>query len=356
MRHAGKLRVGVIGAGAFARACHLPGLQSHPRAEVAMLCGRDPARTQALATEFGIGEFTLDAAELCARPDIDAVTICTPSHLHGRHALIALAHGKHVFCEKPLALTVDEAAAMVDEATRQNVVHQVGFTFRHLFGVEELQRRVQDGEIGEPLVLRLHHQYFDGVKGGPDIRWQHTMGAAGGGVLRDTGSHLFDLARFILGPIAAVRAELTFSGRPGVQTDDVATVGLWYESGASGECFASRVTPAHHPNFVEVVGAKGALHALLSRGTSDRLKRFTQSEWQEIELPAVLGNGRFHALQRMMHSFVEGCLGGVSAKGVATFEDGLAAQQMIAAAEEAAVNHGWVKLRRRARVASLGAA
>ena len=321
-----------------------------------MLCGRDPVRTQALATEFGIAEITLDAGELCARPDIDAVTICTPNHMHGRHAMIALAHGKHVFCEKPLALTVDEAATMVDAANRQTVVHQVGFTFRHLFGVEELQRRVQDGEIGEPLVLRLHHQYFDGVQGGPDIRWHHTLDAAGGGVLRDTGSHLFDLARFILGPIAAVRAELTFSGRPGVQTDDVATVGLWYDSGASGECFASRVTPAHHPNFVEVVGSKGALHALLSRGGYDRLKRLAQSEWQEVELPAEAGGGGFHALQRMMHSFVEGCLRGAPSKGAATFEDGLATQQMISAAEEAALSHGWVKLRRRARVPSLGVA
>jgi predicted dehydrogenase len=346
----------VIGAGAFARACHLPGLASHPQAEVVMLCGRSAPRTQALAAEFGIAAITLDAAELCARPDIDAVTICTPNHMHGHHALIALAHGKHVFCEKPLALSVDEAAAMVEMANRRNVVHQVGFTFRHLFGVEEMRRRVQDGEIGEPLVLRLHHQYFDGVKGGPDIRWQHTLDAAGGGVLRDTGSHLFDLARFILGPIAAVRAELSFSGRPGVETDDVATVGLWYESGASGECFASRVTPAHYPNFVEVVGSKGALHALISRGGFDKLKRFTQSDWQEVDLPAVLGDGRFHALQRMMHSFVDGCLEGAPVPGAATFEDGLAVQQMIAAAEEAALNHGWVKLRRRARLPSLGAA
>lgn len=345
----------MIGAGAFARACHLPCLASHPQAEVAMLCGRDPTRTRALATEFGIAEITLEAAELCARTDIDAVTICTPNHMHARHAMIALAHGKHVFCEKPLALTVDEAAAMVDEASRRNVVHQVAFTFRHLFGVEELQRRVQDGEIGDPLVLRLHHQYFDGVRGGPDIRWQHTD-AAGGGVLRDTGSHLFDLARFILGPIAAVRAELTFSGRPGVETNDVATVGLWYESGASGECFASRVTPAHQPNFVEVVGAKGALHAQISRGGFDRLKSFTRSQWQEVELPAEAGDGGFHALQRMMHSFVEGCLQGAPSKGAATFEDGLAVQQMISAAEEAALNHGWVKLRRLARVPSLGAA
>ena len=62
----GKLRLGVIGAGAFARACHLPGLASHCRAEVVMLCGRDASRTKALAGEFGVGSVTLDPAELCA--------------------------------------------------------------------------------------------------------------------------------------------------------------------------------------------------------------------------------------------------------------------------------------------------
>ena len=84
-----QLRVGVIGAGAFARAGHLPGLTSHPRAEVTMLCGRDAARTNALAIEFGIGAVTLDPAELCASDQVDAVTICTPNDVHGRHVLLA---------------------------------------------------------------------------------------------------------------------------------------------------------------------------------------------------------------------------------------------------------------------------
>ena len=350
-----KLRLGVIGTGAFARACHLPGLASHPRAEVAMLCGRDAGRTNALAAEFGIAASTLDAAELCASDEIDAVTICTPNDTHGRLALLALAHGKHVFCEKPLALTVDEATAMVEAARARKVVHQVGFTFRHLFGIEELQRRVKDGDIGEPVVLRVHHQYFDGVKGGADVRWQHTLGIAGG-VLRDSGSHLFDLARFILGPVASIRAELGFGRRPGVETDDVATVGLRHESGVSGECFASRLAPAHRPNFVEVVGRTGALHAFISRGGFDTLKRFTQSEWQDVALPAEAADGRFHALHRMMHGFVDGCLAGKLSEGAASFEDGLAVQQMIAGAEEAARTRGWVDLPRRAAAPSFSAA
>ena len=339
-----KLRVGVIGAGAFARAGHLPGLTSHPRAEVAMLCGRDAARTNALATEFGIGAVTLDPAELCASDQVDAVTICTPNDVHGRHVLLALSHGKHVFCEKPLALTVDEATAMTEAARQRPVVHQVGYTFRHLFGIEELHRRVKAGDIGQPLVLRCHHQYFDGVESEAGVRWQHRLAVAGGGVLRNSGSHLLDLARLILGPVAAVRAELGFGDRPGVETDDVAMVRLRHASGVRTECFVSRLAAAQRPNFVEVVGSKGSLHALISRGGFDRLSRITARNRLDVALPPDATDGRFHALHRMMHGFVDGCLKGKPSKGAASFEDGLAVQHIIAAAEEAARIQGWVKL------------
>lgn len=339
-----KLRVGVIGAGGFARACHLPGLASHGRAEVVMLCGRDAGRTKGLALEFGVGAVTLDPEELCASKEVDAVTICTPNSLHGRQALLALAHGKHVFCEKPLALTVDEATAMLAEARKHNVVHQVGFTFRHLLGVQELLRRVGKGDIGEPLVLRVHHQYFDGVKDGDDIRWQHRLKEAGGGVLRDSGSHLLDLARAILGPVAAVKAELGFGGRPGVETDDIATVRLRHEAGVRGECYASRLVAAEQPNYVEVLGTKGTLHALISRGGFDTLRRFEKGVWYDVRLPHEASGEKFPALHRMMHSFVDACLKGQLDESAASFDDGLAVQQIIAAAEQAARAREWVTL------------
>lgn len=309
-----------------------------------MLCGRDAGRTKALAVKFGVGSVTLDPEELCASKEVDAVTICTPNNVHGRHTLLALAHGKHVFCEKPLALTVDEATAMVTTAKTRNVVHQVGFTFRHLLGVEELLRRVRKGDIGEPLVVRVHHQYFDGVKDGADIRWQHRLHEAGGGVLRDSGSHLLDLARAIMGPVVAVKAELGFGGRAGVETDDIATVSLRHKSGARGECFASRLVAAQQPNYVEVLGTKGTLHALISRGGFDTLRRFSKGVWQDVPLPHDASGQQFPALHRMMYSFVDACLRGRLDKSAASFDDGLAVQQIIDAAEQAARTQVWVAL------------
>lgn len=337
-----KLRLGVIGAGAFAQACHVPGLMSHPQAEVVMICGRERTRTQSVATRFGIPSITVDPAELCACEQVDAITICTPNEAHSRHALLALHHGKHVFCEKPLSLSVRDATEMASVARASGVVHQVGFTFRHLFGVQDLQRRIKEGEVGEPFLLRAHHEYSLRSVAGAD--WSRRREVAGGGVLHDTGSHLFDVARFILGPITAIRADLQSAGRPGVEADDVATVGFRCASGAHGQWFASRLTPARRPNFIQVIGSEGALEALISRGGFDALSRSTGSGWEDVGLPDEAGDGRPHALDRMMRSFVDACLQGRLCDGAASFDDGLAVQRLIAAAEEAAGTGGWVQL------------
>src|SRR5437879_783674 len=113
MAHSEKVRCAVVGAGGFAAACHVPGLQVHPRADVVVLCGRSEERRRAIAERLGVPETAADYREVVARPDIDAVTITTPNVSHREIALAALAAGKHVFCEKPLAMNTAEAEAMV---------------------------------------------------------------------------------------------------------------------------------------------------------------------------------------------------------------------------------------------------
>lgn len=329
-----KLRFGVIGAGAFAEACHVPGLQSHPRAEVAAICGHNPDRARALADRFGIPEVCADPQELCARGDLDGLTICTPNAAHRGQALLAFAHGKHVFCEKPLGLSVAEAEEMLRAAEASGRLHQVAFTYRYLYGVGELRRRVQAGDIGEPFLFRAHHEYWDGLRPGAPIGWRELQGPAGGGVLYDSGSHFFDLARFVLGPIEVVRAHLQSLPRPGVETDDVATAWFRFASGAQGTWHASRITPPRGENYVQVVGREGALEALLSRGRLDALRvaRPGTPGWEELPLSAEARDGQAHALGRMMRSFVEACLRGCLGEEDASFEDGVAAQRAITAA------------------------
>lgn len=343
-----ELRVGVIGAGAFAAACHLPGLAAHPRARVVALCGRRPGPTRELAARFGIAAVETDYRRLLDRDDLDAITVCTPNAAHREPALAALAAGKHLFCEKPLGLSVAEAAAMHAAAIASARIHQVSFVYRYLYGVEELRRRVAAGDVGEPFLLRLHHETWDGLAPSAPIGWRERRGPAGGGVLYDLGSHFFDLARHLLGEVTSVAAFLHHLPRTrpllptgelaAVETDDLAAAWFRFANGAAGQWFASRITPPRGENVVQVVGRDGALEALLSRGRLDalRIARPGQGGWHELPLPAAAADGESHALTRMMGGFVEACLAGRLDPRDASFADGLAAQKLIAAAETAA--------------------
>jgi predicted dehydrogenase len=328
-----KLRVGVIGTGAFAEACHLPGLLSHPQAEVVAVCGRNPERARAVAERFGVPEVCADAAALCAHETIDAVTICTPNAAHREPARLAFAGGKHVFCEKPLGLTVAEAEEMLAAAEASGRLHQVAFTYRYLHGVAELRRRVRAGDVGEPFLLRVHHEYWNGP--GAAIGWRELRAPAGGGVLYDMGSHLFDLASFVMGSaIVAVQANVQHLPRPGVETDDIALAWFRFASGVRGHWHASRITPPRGENYVQVVGREGALEALLSRGRQDALRIARPGAgWADLPLPEEAMDGQSHALGRMMRSFVDACLQGRLGEEDASFHDGVAAQRAIAAAE-----------------------
>lgn len=352
------LRVGVIGSGAFAAACHIPGVQAHAQAEVVAICGRNRERTRAVADQFGIPSTYTDYRELCARLDIDAVTIVTPNAFHKDQVLAALAHGKHVLCEKPMARTTSEARLMLDAAVAAGKIHHVNFMYRHLFGVRELKRRVQAGDIGDPYLLRVQYDGWRGLARDWKIGWREQLELSGGGELYDHGSHLFDIARFLFGKINHVTGflhriprkhpDLTQNLMRDVETDDVAAAWFRHECGVHGQWFASRATPRSEENgWLEVIGPEGALRASLSRGTVDRLQvcRPGQPSWEPIRLPVEANDGLPHCLTSTMAGFVDACLGGASDPDLdATFYDGFAAQQGIDAVMAANDRLAWIPL------------
>src|SRR4051794_39605302 len=196
-----KLRFGVIGAGGFAETCHVPGLQSHPQAEVVALCGRREEHCRAMAERLGVPDTYTDYRDVLARDDIDAVTITTPNAVHCEQAVAAFEAGKHVFCEKPLSVDVADARRMTEAAERSGRIHQVAFTFRYTYDLRELRRRVQAGELGEPYYIRMRFDGWGGLRPDWRISWREEQALAGGGMLHDMGSHLFDITYFLLGEI-----------------------------------------------------------------------------------------------------------------------------------------------------------
>lgn len=353
-----KLRFGVIGSGEFAELCHLPGLQSHPQAQVVALCGRRVDYVRAMADRFGIPDVYTDYNEMCARDDLDGVTIATPNVFHARQVLAALHHGKHVLCEKPLGMNVAEVCEMVRAAEARGKVHQVAFTFRYSYGVQELRRRVKAGDIGQPYYLRVQYDSWDGLHPDWKAGWREKQNLAGGGMLFDVGSHLFDVAHFILGPIQAVtgfiyniprrRGDSRTGELTDVETDDIAASWFRHENGVRGQWFLSRATPPCTENaYLQIIGPEGALRASLSRGKLDRLEAScsTKAEWEELPLPAEARDGKPHCLGIMMRSFVNNCLRGkLDGEIDASFHDGLAAQKALAAVIAANERLVWVPL------------
>ncbi len=353
-----KLRVGVIGTGLFAEVGHIPGLQSHPGAEVVAVCGRRMEAARTLADRFGIRMAMDDFHELCAHQEIDAITIASANVVHAAQAIEALRHGKHVFCEKPLAMTVGEAREMADAARTSGRVHQVAFTFRYNYGLRELRRRIGAGDIGRPFFARIQYDRWEGLAPGWTSGWREKKEFAGAGMLFDLGTHLFDIHSHVLGPISSVigYTELIPRQAPdrvtgemsAVETDDLANAWIRHADGMRGQFFISRVTPPFAPlGYFEIVGAEGALKAALSRGGVDFIKASSPNapEWQDLPLPPEASDGKPHALGLMMRSFVDACLRGALNPDLdASFDDGLAVQLAVSALLESQETGRWTRL------------
>lgn len=367
----GKVRLAVLGAGSFAEEAHIPDLKAHPQAEVVALYGRDLARTKAMADRAGVPEATDDLDALVARSDIDAVTIASSNDRHHPYTMAALRAGKHVLCEKPMALTVAQAAEMTREARARAVVHQMAFTFRYTFCLEELRRRLLAQEIGEPHFVEIHSEVFSRMAIEPgDATWRDDASLHGAGHLGEMGVHFADTINYLCGPtsgfiseVAAITHTLPREVRgPGgrqepVNTLDLASLLIRTERGLQGHILTSRVTPppisygtVHagepqrgHMGYIIVTGDRGALMSTFTRGEVEALHERRPGEpWQPVALPTEAGDGRPHGVSRMMHGFVDNVLrGGIDPERDATFDDGYRSQAAIDAAMKAGRSRRW---------------
>ncbi len=347
------VRCGIIGAGGFAEICHIPGLQSHPDAEVVALCGRNADRLKAMTERTGVPDCHTDYRELLARDDIDAIALVTPNVSHHPIAMAALEAGKHVFCEKPLAMNAPEAREMEAAAEQARRVGQVAFTFRFLHGMAELRRRVAQGDIGKPYFARVR---FEGGDLRPDstLAWRHYVEESGGGVLQDMGSHALDMIQFALEPVAEL-SSLVFrvprvrndrrTGEPREATNDDFAAAYWRtDDGLPGEFAVSRITNLRGGNNeIEVFGETGSLRAEVSRGHNDRLLLERPGQGAEsLPLPEESSAGTDYALGRMMRSFVDAILGREALGVEASFTDGRRVQEAIDAVERSEAERRWM--------------
>ncbi|MCG5458524.1 Gfo/Idh/MocA family oxidoreductase [Micromonospora sp. PSH03] len=203
-----ELRVGMVGY-AFMGAAHSQAWRTvnrvfdlPARARMALICGRDTAKVADAADTLGWDAYTTDWRDLINRDDIDVVDICTPGDSHAEIALAALAAGKHVLCEKPLANSVEEARAMTaaaDVARASGVRSMCGFNYRRVPAVTMMRQLVADGRLG--VIRHVRATYLQDWIVDPQfpLVWRLQKDRAGSGALGDIGAHIIDLTQFVTG-------------------------------------------------------------------------------------------------------------------------------------------------------------
>ena len=190
----GRLRVAVLGAGYIA-AYHAHAVRAHPRADLVMAANWRPESLAALARANSIERTTTEWRDVAVAADLDAVVIATPNSLHAEQAITCLEAGKHVMVEKPMAIDVDEADAMIAAAERTERRLMVAHCWRFHPDVQALRGRIASGGLGTVVKTRGYGVHAGWGPSG----WFTDPALAGGGALADMGVHAIDTARFLLG-------------------------------------------------------------------------------------------------------------------------------------------------------------
>jgi predicted dehydrogenase len=204
--HDDSVTVAVIGAGNIARRAHLPAWNAQDIARVAMVVDARRDAAEAVAAEFGIPRTGSDVREALDDPTIDAVDICLPHHLHATVALSALAAGKHVLLEKPLAIDVPSARQVVAAAriaAARGTVFMAAENWRYAPVAVEAADVLRSGALGEPFLLRSSLEMQLALA---EDAWRARRDLSGGGVLIDSGIHAVSVARLLMGEVAGVVA------------------------------------------------------------------------------------------------------------------------------------------------------
>ncbi|WP_329332711.1 Gfo/Idh/MocA family oxidoreductase [Streptomyces sp. NBC_00663] len=375
------LRVGMVGY-AFMGAAHSQGWRTVgrvfdlPRRPVlAAICGRDPDAVRAAADRHGWAAAETDWRALIARDDVDLVDICTPGDSHAEIAIAALAAGKHVLCEKPLANTVEEASAMAEaaeEAYGRGQLAMVGFNYRRVPATALARNMVAEDRLGTLRHVRVTYLQDWLVDPEFPLTWRLRKELAGSGALGDLGAHIVDLAQYLAGERLAGVSALTetfirerplsagavkglsavpASGTGPVTVDDAALFTGRFTSGALASFEATRyATGRKNALRIELNGEHGSLAFDLERlnelsyhdgtepGTHAGFRRILVTEpdhpYLDAWWPPGHGLGYEHTFVHQARDLVRAVAEG--RRPDPSFADGLQVQRVLAAVEESA--------------------
>src|SRR6059036_2339329 len=230
-----KIGVAIVGCGGITLQNHLPGLAFCPDPHVVALCDNDAATLERARQQTGVAVTSTNYEDIVSRDDVQAVIIATPNFTHAPIALAAIAHGKHVLCEKPLALNYPDANAMADAADKARVRHMTAFTYRFVPAMRYLSELVRRGDLGQPYHYRSCRLQDWGTR---NLGWRQVKKLAGTGELGDILSHRIDFAHLLFGPMKRLVAntKIVHHQRQGAPSDldDWVAIIAEFNNGASG--------------------------------------------------------------------------------------------------------------------------
>jgi len=250
------LGIGLIGTGfmgkthALAFAAVKATMLDVPTPRLEIVCEHDLQHAQDKAEQFGFARATDDWRALVNDPRVDIVSITTPNHLHYQMALEAIAAGKHVYCEKPLSLTLEQAQKMAEAAKAAKVKTMVGYNYIKNPAVQHAKALIDQGVIGD--VVHFRGWVDEDYQADPDLpwSWRAKVSDAGLGALGDLGCHLVSMAYTVVGPIDRLSADMQTihktrpladgSGRAEVENEDTASALVRFANGAAGSISTSR--------------------------------------------------------------------------------------------------------------------
>jgi 1,5-anhydro-D-fructose reductase (1,5-anhydro-D-mannitol-forming) len=237
--------------------------------EIVAVVSRDRGRAQAFAEKHGVRTAYEDVGAMLRDPAVDVVYVASPNHLHAEHVVKAAAAGKHVLCEKPMALTREDCQQMIDACAQADVRLGVGFHLRYHPGHQRLREVVQDGSLGT--VGLVQAQWVNGVRGQtappprpPLQQWWEAPEMAGAGGFMGTGVHCADLLRYVLDDDVVEVSAITDGQRDDQPLEHLATLLLRFRSGTMGIIATGRRLP-DSLNDIVVYGSdgRGGVHGSL---------------------------------------------------------------------------------------------
>ncbi len=252
------LRVALVGCGLISQQHIRAYQQQEHRARITCCFDIDPAKAAQRAGMIGDARVAASLDEVLRDPEVDAVEICTPHHLHAEAVIAAARAGKHILCQKPLANTLEECDAMIAAAHEAGVVLYYSEMNHTTPAAQEAKRAIEAGRIGRMSGVQATYSHWQGGEI-LSTAWRYDPALAGGGHLMDGGIHYIDLLLNIGGPIEAVTC-FTTRFRPELGGEDTAVVNARFTAGHLGTLFSSHAAGIWLPqsNFV-VFGTEGVL-------------------------------------------------------------------------------------------------